>query len=190
MLTHKQEKFVLAVVEGMTQADAYRHAYNAENMLDNTIINKASKLMSRDDIRARHDELMDKVRTTSENKSIITVQRVLKEISDLLETDITDIADIVVKDIVVKDENGDVVLDEDGKPLLEAEQHIRIKNTDEMSKAALKSISEIGYNRYGLYIKRYDKQKTIEMAARHLGMFTDKVEHSGEIKMPTILISK
>lgn len=43
-LTAKQEKFILAVVEGMTQADAYRHAYNASNMTDKTIIEKASKL--------------------------------------------------------------------------------------------------------------------------------------------------
>ena len=83
---------------------------------------------------------------------------------------------------MVKDENGD--------PVIEYEQSIILKDTTEMSKEALKSISEIGYNRYGLYVKRYDKQKTIEMAARYLGMFTDKVEHSGEIKMPTILISK
>lgn len=30
----------------------------------------------------------------------------------------------------------------------------------------------------------------LKTAAKHLGMFVDKVEHSGEIKMPTITIGK
>jgi len=43
-LTPKQEKFAQLVASGMTQADAYRHAYNAENMADSTILSMASLL--------------------------------------------------------------------------------------------------------------------------------------------------
>ena len=92
-LTHKQEKFVLAVVEGMTQADAYRHAYNTDKMTPKSIHEKASVLMADVKVKSRYDELMDKVRKSAEDKAIITVEEVLKEIKDLLGTDITDIAD-------------------------------------------------------------------------------------------------
>ena len=32
--------------------------------------------------------------------------------------------------------------------------------------------------------------KSLELLGKHLGMFTDKIEHSGEIKMPNIVIGK
>lgn len=142
MLTHKQEKFVLAVVEGMTQADAYRHAYNAENMLDNTIINKASKLMARDDIRARYDELINKVRKSAEDKAIVTVEDVLQSILK--------IRSVCMQTLPITNKQGDVV----GETVLD-------------TTGALKAN---------------------EMLGKTLKMFTDKVEHSGEIKMPTVII--
>ena len=58
-LTTKQEIFVQRLLEGNTQAEAYRFAYNCENMKDKTIIEKASKLMAQGNIRARYQELLD-----------------------------------------------------------------------------------------------------------------------------------
>ena len=43
-LTAKQTKFVECVLKGMTQADAYRDAYDAEKMSDNVIWKEASIL--------------------------------------------------------------------------------------------------------------------------------------------------
>lgn len=58
-LTIKQEIFVQRLLEGNTQAEAYRFAYNCENMKDKTIIEKASKLMAQGNIRARYEELLE-----------------------------------------------------------------------------------------------------------------------------------
>ena len=58
-LTTKQEIFVQRLLEGNTQAEAYRFAYNCENMKDKTIIEKASKLMAQSNIRARYEELLE-----------------------------------------------------------------------------------------------------------------------------------
>lgn len=52
-LTPKQEKFAQAVASGMTQADAYRHAYNAENMADSTIHEEASRTANDRKVSAR-----------------------------------------------------------------------------------------------------------------------------------------
>jgi phage terminase small subunit len=56
-LTPKQEAFAQAVASGMTQADAYRSAYNADKMSDAVIYNKASELMSNGEISVRVEEL-------------------------------------------------------------------------------------------------------------------------------------
>jgi hypothetical protein len=56
-LTFKQEAFAQAIADGMTQADAYRSAYDAEGMADNTIYSKASVLMSDGKVAERVREL-------------------------------------------------------------------------------------------------------------------------------------
>ena len=44
MLTVKQEKFVQGLFKGLTQREAYKQAFNTENMKDATIDNNAYKL--------------------------------------------------------------------------------------------------------------------------------------------------
>jgi len=60
-LTAKQEAFAQAIADGMGQADAYRMAYDAEGMKDNTVYPKASRMMNEGKIRARIDELKSMV---------------------------------------------------------------------------------------------------------------------------------
>jgi hypothetical protein len=60
-LTAKQEAFAQAIADGMGQADAYRMAYDAEGMKDNTVYPKASRIMNVGKIRARIDELKAQV---------------------------------------------------------------------------------------------------------------------------------
>ena len=70
-LTVKQEIFVQRLLEGNTQAEAYRFAYNFENMKDKTIIEKASKLMAQSNIRARYEELKNELK----QKMFYTVEK-------------------------------------------------------------------------------------------------------------------
>lgn len=61
MLTAKQEKFVQNIIEGMSQADAYRSAYPNQKMSDKTIWESASKLMSNPKVNARLTELRNQM---------------------------------------------------------------------------------------------------------------------------------
>lgn len=61
MLTPKQEKFVMNIIDGMSQADAYRNSYDVKKMSDKTVWEKASRLMSDDKVRARLQELRDQM---------------------------------------------------------------------------------------------------------------------------------
>ena len=60
-LTAKQEAFCQGIADGLGQADAYRAAYDAEGMKDNTIYPLASKLMKNSKITARIAELKSQV---------------------------------------------------------------------------------------------------------------------------------
>ena len=69
-LTPKQERFCQEIVKGKSQSDAYRKAYDAKNMKDKTIHERASVLMADNKIKARVQEIMGpviaKVRVTQE----------------------------------------------------------------------------------------------------------------------------
>lgn len=58
MLTAKKEKFVQSLIAGLSQRQAYKKAYNAKKMKDDTIDNKAYLLFKDKEVRARYDELL------------------------------------------------------------------------------------------------------------------------------------
>lgn len=60
-LTAKQEAFCQAIADGMTQADAYRSAYNAQNMKPETVQVKACELAKDGKISVRAAELKSKL---------------------------------------------------------------------------------------------------------------------------------
>ena len=57
-LTPKQEKFIMTLINGMSQRQAYKFAYNCENMKDTTIDVKACKLFKKDKIQLRYNQLI------------------------------------------------------------------------------------------------------------------------------------
>lgn len=60
-LTAKQEAFCQGIADGLGQADAYRAAYDVEDMKENTIYVKASELMKNGKVSARIRELRAEV---------------------------------------------------------------------------------------------------------------------------------
>lgn len=83
MLTAKQEQFVQNIIQGMSQADAYRSAYDTKSMSDKTIHEKASLLASQDKVRARLTELRDKLA----NEKIMSAQKRMEWLTDLIKND-------------------------------------------------------------------------------------------------------
>lgn len=53
LLSPKKEAFCQAFVSGKTGADSYRLSFDAENMANGTIWNKASELLNDDEVRGR-----------------------------------------------------------------------------------------------------------------------------------------
>ncbi len=58
-------------IEGYSQTEAYRFAYNCENMKDKTVTEKASKLMAKNNVRARYEELKNELK----QKMFYTVEK-------------------------------------------------------------------------------------------------------------------
>jgi hypothetical protein len=85
-LTAKQLHFARCVASGMKQAEAYREAYNAENMQASTVHEKASRLMAQDKIRARVDVLVG-LREKALMRSTVDVRtKVLRKLEDMMDS--------------------------------------------------------------------------------------------------------
>ena len=78
-LTTKQEKFIQNIVSGMSQRDAYKEAYNTEHTKDKTIDEYACRLFNNSKVKARYEELMQKL----EDKSIMSTKDRMKLLTEI-----------------------------------------------------------------------------------------------------------
>lgn len=78
-ITAKQQAFLNGVLEGKSQRDAYRAAYNCKRMSDKTIDEEACRLMSAPKVAARYAELMDKAASAA----VATAQEVLENLTSI-----------------------------------------------------------------------------------------------------------
>ena len=75
-LTQRQEKFVRALIAGKSQRQAYKEAYNAANMKDKTIDERASVLFKNDKIKTRYNELVEE----HKNKALYTRENAVNDL--------------------------------------------------------------------------------------------------------------
>ena len=87
MLTPKQEVFVQKIIEGMSQADAYRSAYSCKNMTDKTIWESASKLAADTKVATRIKELREQLA----KESIMSAQKRLEWLTEQVNSENVDV---------------------------------------------------------------------------------------------------
>ena len=80
-LTPKQERFCIEYFRCSNASEAYRIAYNSENMKENTIGRNAFELLQNNKITTRLDELKSKVA----KRVIATKERAAEVMSEILE---------------------------------------------------------------------------------------------------------
>lgn len=114
-----------------------------------------------------------------EKRTEITQDKVIKELAAIAFSKGSDYAKVVDKTIIV---DGNVVLDENGLP--QTYQDVELTLTDELTEEQKKAISNIKRGKNGIEVSTYDKIRALELLGKHLGMFTNKVEVSGNVNNP------
>ena len=142
-LTIKQEKFVLKYFECGNASEAYRHAYDAAKMKDETVWRKAQELLKNGMVTARLKEL----RAKAEEEASWNVQKVLKHYSEVIEIGLG------------KKASKHMVTEQAGEGISNT---LEVEMCDTNLPAVNAALSSI---------------------AKHLGMFTQNVEVSGEISL-------
>ncbi len=86
-LTIKQELFAVAVAEGKTFSDAYRHAYDADNMVASTVWRNAHELATHNKVTARLEGLWREKQAQLRMQSLSRADLVLSELQAIALSD-------------------------------------------------------------------------------------------------------
>lgn len=166
-LTIKQEKFAQNLFAGMSQREAYKQSFNAENMSNKTIDEKACILAGTDKVRARIDELTEELK----NKNMVTVQRIVDELAHIAFDDIKNYLSYkTVKTVVEHDKDT-------GKPVIDYKTIVDLKDSDTID---TRNIAEISTGPNGVFkFKQYCKDNALVQLGKHFGMFKENVNVSG-----------
>lgn len=114
----------------------------------------------------------------------ITQDRVLKELAIIAFSNAADYAQVVEKEATLKLDDGDEVrvLDEDGNPV--KYRTVEPVLTESLTENQKRALAVIKKGRDGFEVRPYDKVRALELLGKHIGMFKDKVEVSGEVNNP------
>lgn len=164
-LTPQREAFAAALAQGMTQAAAYRIAYpKSLKWKDETVWRKASLMAAKGEVQARVTELVHKAADANE----VTIERVVKEFARLAFS------------------SPRAMFNEDGSP-----KKITDLTDDEAAAVAGFEVVSVGNAILGegqvVKVKLADKRAALADLGRHLKMFVDRVEVSGQIGIADVL---
>lgn len=82
-MTVKEEAFARAVAEGKTLREAYRGAYNASRMKEETVDRKAQEVRCKPHVAAYVARLEDEIRASAEAECVMTAVEVLHELTNI-----------------------------------------------------------------------------------------------------------
>lgn len=163
-LTQKQESFCIAYIECGNASEAYRSAYNAENMKPETIHVKASELMANGKITERLKQLNSKAVTDA----VMTRQEALERLSGIARTDLADLVEFGAYEL------GS---DQDGNPIIQSAWKIKDSALQDPEKMA--AIAELTAGRDGVKIKTHSPLQAIQQLAKMQGWeAVTKIDHT------------
>jgi phage terminase small subunit len=95
----------------------------------------------------------------------------------------TDYARVIEKDAMVEVEGNMIpVFDAEGNPM--KYRTVEPTLTSELTEEQKKALAVVKKGKDGFEIKPYDKVRALELLGKHLGMWTEKVEVSGNVNNP------
>jgi phage terminase small subunit len=168
-LTPKQEKFAQKYIELGNASEAYRQSYDAENMLDKSVWEEASRTLAdhkvaarimelQEQHRKRHEVTVDRIKQEYAKLAFLDIRKAFDESGNLIPIHQLDDGTAAAISGLEVDKKVSKLTDEDGEPLVESHLH---------------------------KIKFSDKKGALDSLAKCLGLFSDSVSvHVGTQPLP------
>lgn len=178
-LTEKQKRFCDEYLIDLNATRAYKSAYpNIKK--DETAAAAGARLLR----NVKVENYISQRMKDREKRTEITQDRVLKELARIGFANAADFAKVVEKEYeeVTKDEEGNTI---DKK--IKTYKTVEIEVTDSVDTDKQAAIAGIKMGANGIEVKLNDKVKALELIGRHLGMFVDKTELSGDLGLKVVV---
>lgn len=157
-LSNQQKLFCQKYLElGMNGTQAYMTVYKNVKK-EATARTNASRLLTNANIQEYIKELQEKV----EEKAVVTIEDIVKELTAIAFADRTKISKMNKKKM--KLESGTEIDYED----------VEFELTENLDEDTKKVISGYKKGKFGLSVETYDKLKALELLGKYLGMFKDE----------------
>lgn len=175
-LTEKQQLFCdeYLIDLNATQA-AIRAGYS-----ERTATAQAARLLTNVNVQ----DYIQKRKRDRVERTEITQDRVLQELAVIAFSNAADYAAVVEKQVMLTLEDGNQIgaVDDDGNPVM----YLTVEPvlTQDLTENQKRALAVIKKGRDGFEVKPYDKIRALELLGKHIGMFTEKVEVSGEVNNP------
>lgn len=128
-------------------------------------------------------EYIQQRQTERSERTEITQDMVLRELAIIAFSNAADYASVVEKQATVEVEGTVVPLfDEEGNPQMY--RTVEPVLTSDLTEDQKKALAVIKKGRDGFEVKPYDKVRALELLGKHLGMFTEKVDLTGQVSNP------
>ena len=172
-LTAKQQCFVAEYLIDLNATQAAIRAGYSERTADV----QGVRLLG----NVKVQEALNKAIKNREQRTNITQDQVLQELAKIAFSNGADFAKVVTEKRMhcfSNEETGEIESREVDV------QMVVLENTDSLPADKKAAIAGIKETKNGIVIESCDKIKALELLGRHLGMFKDKVELSGQISNP------
>ena len=156
-LSNNQKLFCQKYLElGMNGTQAYLNVYKTCKK-EETAMASASRLLRNVKVKEYIEELQSKV----EEKAIVSIEDIVKELTVIAFTDRTKISKMVTKEKQL--EKTTLVY-----------KAVDFPDTDTLDNETKKVIAGYKQTQSGLAVETYDKMKALELLGKYLGMFKDE----------------
>lgn len=172
-LTPKQKLFVQEYLVDLNATQAASRAGYSEKT--------AAVIGAENLIKPNIMAAIEKAMRDREHRTEITQDKVLAELAKVAFSNGTDFAKVVTQ------KKKESVWDYKTQGYVErdtVEQSVELFDTDKLSPEKKAAIAGIKEGKHGIEVISCDKVKALELIGKHLGMFKDKVEVSGQVNNP------
>lgn len=178
MLTDKQKLFADEYLIDLNATRAYKEVYKSCKKDETARVNGSRLLTNANVVKYIEERMKDRSRRTE-----ITQDWVLNELFAIAKVNGTDFAQVVEEPMIVE---GHYVMDPDTGKLRNWEM-VKVTPTDMLSEDKKKAISGIKMGKNGIEVNTCDKVRALELLGKHLGMFTDKTEITGDLGIKVVV---
>lgn len=178
-LTENQKRFVDEYLIDLNATRAYKVAYPKVKK-DNVAAANGARMLRNDKVA----EYIEKRKKYREVRTEITQDMVINELAAIAFAKATDYARIIERQAVFTSEQGARIplFEDNGEPVMIRE--VKIELTENLTDKQMRAIAGIKQGRNGIEVIMCSKERALELLGKHLGMFKDKVEVSGNINNP------